>query len=457
MNTSLRLIPLILLLAGCQSHMQRVADCEAGDWRVIGHKDGVMGEPASYADRKDFCDSHADKAAGQDAAALYQAGWVQGNWDAWHALGMHDGQQGAQAQFERHADSEERRKHQTPLNRPAYEAGWTEGNSRYWNAIGLREGTAGMPSKQKEASRASAAAAQLRFDEAAYVDGWRAGNRTFWSDAGYSDARNGIPDSEFRQRAATARSAGVDVQEEAYRSAWNAEIVSYWRNLGTQDATSGKEFGMRNREAKAKGLKVLEQEYRQAWESRLAAYWRDTGAADGYGRPFMLEERMANASREGVFVIGATRDAYTNAWRRENARYCTPENAFDFGRNNSGMAVDVCAPAQQNQLKHAYASGQDYTIAEVKHRQAVAEANEMADRVRDARQRLARIEREIRAAQDAKDRPNNEDTAKQDRRREQERREQAEHLHRLERQLYDAQRWVERHDLQMQQLRRDIY
>ncbi|WP_432377712.1 DUF2799 domain-containing protein [Duganella sp. P38] len=456
MKISLRLIPLILLLAGCQSHMQRVADCKVGDWHAIGHKDGVMGEPASYAQRKDFCDDHADKPAAGDAAARYNAGWAQGNWDAWQALGSNDGVQGAQAQFDKHANSEETRKHKTPLNRPAYDAGWAEGNSRYWQNIGSRDGASGLPLTRKEASRDNAAAAQLRFDDAAYTDGWRAGNRTFWADAGYTDARNGTPDSEFRNRAAAARRAGVDIQEESYRTAWNAEIVNYWRNLGTQDATSGKEFGQRGREARARGLKIHEQEYRQAWEARLTEYWRQTGAEDGNGQPYQLEQRMANASRAGVFVIAATRDAYTNAWRQENARYCTPDNAFERGRTNVGMAVEVCAPAIQNQLKHAYVSGQDFEIAAAKYRDAVVAANDLASRLRDARGRLARLEREMRAGQESKDQPR-EEAAKQYRRREQERRELLDYLQGLERQFDDARLWADRHEQQMQRLRREIY
>jgi hypothetical protein len=460
MKTSLRLIsliPLVAALAGCQSHMQRVADCKVGDWNAIGHKDGLLGEPANYAERKDFCDDHADKPAAVDAAAHYTSGWAQGNWDLWYSLGSKDGQLGSQAQYERHAASEEVRKHQTPLNPSAYSAGWTAGNTEYWTATGQREGASGLPLTQKEANRSKASAAQLRFDEQAYTNGWRAGNRTFWSDAGYTDARNGTPDSEFRNRAVAARSAGVEVQEDSYRSAWNAEIVNYWRNLGTQDATSGKEFGVRSREAKAKGLKIHEREYREAWEARLLTYWRDAGATDGFGHPFQLDQRIANASRDGVFSIPGTQDAYTNAWRQENARYCTPDNAFERGRGSIGMAVEVCAPALQNQLKHAYVSGQDFEVAAAKHRQAVADANELASRVRDARNRLGRLEREIRASQDAKDRPVNDETVKQDKRREQERRELGDYLQRLERQLDDARRWVDRHDQQMQLLRREIY
>lgn len=456
MKTPLRLIPLLLLLAGCQSHMQRVADCKAGDWQAIGHKDGLMGEPANYVERKDFCDDHADKPATADAAARYAAGWAQGNSDAWQALGNSDGVQGAQPQFDRHASSEAIRKHKTPLNRAAYDAGWTAGNARYWQNLGQKEGAEGKPLTQRDINRDSAGAAQLRFDDAAYTDGWRAGNRTFWADAGQADARNGTPDAEFHHRADAARRAGVDVQEASYRAAWDAEIVNYWRNLGTQDATSGKEFGLRGREAKAKGLTIHEKAYREAWEARLLEYWRDVGASDGYGHPYQLEQRIANASRDKVFSIPGTGDAYSNAWRQENARYCTPENAFERGRANTGMAVEVCAPAAQNQLKHAYVSGQDYEVAAARYRDAVADANELANRIRDARGRLGRLEREIRASYEAKDRPNNEETVRQDRRREQERRELSEHLQRLERQFDEARRWVDRHDQQMQRLRREI-
>ena len=463
MKTAIRLLPLILaaaLLAGCQSTMQRIADCKVGDWNVIGHKDGIAGEPPGYADRKDFCDDHADAKtpAAADAAARYLAGWAQGNWDAWYALGSIDGRQALQpSQYDRHAAGDEVRKHKTPLNRPAYDAGWSFGNSEYWKDIGNREGIAGLPLTRKEASRDKAAALQLRFDDAAYANGWAAGNRTFWSDAGYTDARNGTPDSAFRDRAAAARTAGVLVQEEAYRAAWNGEIVNYWRNLGTQDAVSGKDFAMRAREARQKGLKVFEQDYRQAWETRLADYWRQAGADDGYGKPFLLEDRIANAGRNGVFTIAATRDLYTAAWQEQNARYCVPENAFEMGRANGGIAIDVCRAELRNQLKHAYVSGQDYEIAGAKYRQAVSDANELADRLRDARNRLGRLDREIRASLDAKDRPVNDDTKKQDRRREQERRELIDYIQRLERQLDDARRWADRHDQQMQRLRREIY
>ncbi|RFP08122.1 MULTISPECIES: DUF2799 domain-containing protein [unclassified Duganella] len=464
MNYLTRFRPLILalplLLAGCQSTMQRIADCKVGDWTAIGHKDGVQGEPSDYAERKDFCDDHSDdkKPAAIGAEAQYIAGWAQGNWDLWSQLGQQDGGKGLQPQYDAHAASDDVRKHKTPLNRPAYDAGWAIGNSEYWKGLGKRSGTDGQPlSAQKDAARARAAGMQLRFDEAAYTDGWQIGNRTFWQDAGYTDARNGTPDSAFRDRASNARSAGVQVQEEAYRAAWNGEIVNYWRNLGTQDAVSGKDFAMRSKEARAKGLKIFESEYRQAWEARLTDYWRQTGADDGYGKPFMLDDRIANAGRNGVFVIAATRDLYTAAWDEQNARYCMPENAFERGRTNSGMAVEVCRGELRNQLKHAYVSGQDYEVAAAKYRQAVDDANEISGRLNDARHRLDRLQREIRSNLEAKDRVVNDDTRRQDARREQERRDLIDYIRQLERQLDDARRWVERHEQQMQRLRREIY
>jgi hypothetical protein len=51
----------------------------------------------------------------------------------------------------------------------------------------------------------------------------------------------------------------------------------------------------------------------------------------------------------------------------------------------------------------------------------------------------------------------NDDTKKKDRRREQDRRELIDYIQRLERQLDDARRWADRHDQQMQRLRREIY
>ncbi|MFA9218338.1 MAG: DUF2799 domain-containing protein [Sphingomonadaceae bacterium] len=465
MKTTLRtlrplLLALPLLLGGCQTTMQRIADCKVGDWTNIGRKDGVAGEVQNFAERKEFCDDHGnDNAkAGAAAASSYGAGWEQGNWDFWAQRGRTDGQQARLVSaYDGHVASPAVRNNATPLNRPAYEAGWLAGNADYWQGLGKREGTAGLPLQQKEINRQNAAAAALRFDETAYASGWQVGNHTFWQDAGFNDAHNGVPDTELKNRATAARSAGVLVQEEAYRSAWQAEIINYWRNLGTQDAVSGKDFAVRKREALQKGLKLYESDYRQAWEARLVEHWRAAGASDGYGKPFLLDERIANAARDGVFVIPRTRDVYTDAWDEQNTRYCTPDNAFDLGRRAAGMAIDVCRAELRNQLKRALLSGRDYEEASRRYNQSLADANDTDARLRDGHRRLSRLDNEIRSALGSKDRVVNEETQKQDRRRDQERRELVDYLQRLERQLDDARRWVHRHQQQMEQLRRDIY
>lgn len=456
-----RLLPLLivlpLVLGGCGASMkQRIEACKTGDWNQIGRTDGLDGAPAAFADRKDFCDGHGDdkKPAAADAAARYTAGWEQGNREMWSAVGAIDGAKGLpQSQYAVRAAGDEVRKRKTPLNQPAYDEGWIKGNSQYWEDTGKREGAEGMPLSQKEANRARAAAAQGRFDEAAYTNGWRAGNRAFWQDAGSGDARDGTPDSHFRDRAAAARAAGVEVQEDVYRAAWNAEIVNYWRNLGARDAVSGKEFGTRGREARQKGLKVFESEYRQAWEKRLIEHWRQAGLEDGYGKPFMLDERMASAPRDGVFVIPDARAVYTAAWDEQNAKYCVPSNAFESGRANKGMAVEVCRGELRDQLKRAYVGGQDFEVAALKRAQALSDANDLESRLYDANRRLGRLERDMRGAQEAKDRPVNDDSKKQDRRREQERRELIDYIRRFEWQLDEARRWIDRHDMQMQRLR----
>lgn len=456
-STSL-ILALPLLLAGCQATMERIADCKAGDWNSIGHKDGAGGERQNFAERKEFCDSHDGDKGKSDAGAGYLAGWAQGNWDFWSSRGVADGRLALpQSQYDGQINSAEVRKNNTPLNRPAYDAGWMIGNSEYWNGAGKRDGTEGKPATQKEAARTRAASQNIRYDEAAYISGWQIGNRTYWQDAGFTDARNGVPDSEFKTRSVAARNAGIEVQEDAYRAAWTAEIVNYWKNLGTLDAVSGKDLSYRRAEAHKKGLKIYEAEYRQSWEARLADYWRQAGQDDGYGRPFQLDDRIAHAGRDGVFVIARTRELYTAAWDEQNAKYCNPDNAFDLGRRNAGMAIEVCRDMLQNQMKRAYASGQDYEVATARFNRAQSDVDELNGRARELHNRLSRTEREIRASVESKDRVANEETARQDRRREQERRELGEQLQRVERQLDEARRWADRHQQQMQRLRRDIY
>lgn len=463
MKLASRVVPLIiaLLLTACSASMkQRIAACKVGDWQQIGNTDGLDGAPPNFTERKDFCDDHGDGArpAAADAGARYTAGWEQGNAALWTSVGLADGARALpQSQFTVRAASEEVRKRQTPLNQRAYDDGWLKGIAQYWEGIGKRDGVAGQPATDQNVSRASADQAGIRFDEIAYGNGWRIGNRQFWQDAGANDASNGVPDSELTKRAATARSAGVQVQEDVYRAAWNAEIVNYWRNLGARDAVSGYEFGVRGKEARQKGLKIFEAEYRQAWEKRLAEYWQQAGMEDGYGKPFLLEQRIASARRDGVFAIPDTRKLYTAAWEAENARYCVPENAFEHGRANRSIAIEVCQPALRDKLKHAYFSGQDFATAEVKQRQAQADAQQLETQLYDGRRRLDRLERDIRNSQPTKDKPATDESAKQDRRRDQERRELIDYLRRVERQLSDARLWLDQNEFHMQRLRREIY
>ncbi|MGO4377993.1 DUF2799 domain-containing protein [Pseudoduganella sp. RAF19] len=453
----MRLVPLFLFLtltlAGCQSTMQRIADCKAGDWRAIGQKDGAAGEKSEFSDRKDFCESY-DKRGGADAATSYAAGWASGNAEFWSSRGQVDGHAAIPltAGWERRTASEEVRKKSTPLSQPAYEAGWLQGNTDYWQDLGRKEGTAGQPLTAREQARVRATELNIRYDDIAYGNGWQAGNRTFWEDVGYSDARSGIPDAEFKTRAAKARAAGVQVQEEAYRKAWNAELINYWRNLGTQDATSGKEFGIRKREANQRGLKVLERDYLDAWEARLAQYWRQTGDQDGFGHPYMLEQRVANAGRDGVFVIHNSRALYREAWDAANARYCTPANAFEWGRTSQPMAVEVCAPPQQDFLRRAYLNGGAYLQASLRYDRASDRAEDFQRKARDARKRMDRAERDIRAERERKDRAPSEDNL---RRLEGERRDAEGDMRRAEHERDEARRSADRHRYDMDMLKRD--
>ncbi len=447
-----------ILLTGCQSTREHINDCKTGDWTKIGYKDGQGGRNQNFAERKEFCDSVGSDKEKVDALARYQDGWTQGNWDLWSATGNADGRKGMQqSNVERHAINMSEKKENAPINRPAYDAGWLIGNAEYWENWGKRDGTAGMPQRQQEARNAEANAKNIRFDQTAYIRGWQIGNRTFWQDAGFEDARNGVPDSQLKTRAAAAQAMGVTVQEEAYHAAWEGEIPHYWTNLGTQDAVSGRDFAMRKAEAQRKGLRIFETEYRTSWENRLAAYWSQAGDEDGYGQPFQLENRMNNAVRDGVFVIGRTRQLYTSAWEAQNAKYCNVDNGFTLGRSNSPMAIEVCSLAQQGAIKRAYLSGQDYEVLAVKYARADAEKEALRHRVGDTRRKLDRLEREIRSNLDNKQRVVNEETTQQDKRRERERSELSDDLRHSERQLDEARHHVERYSDQMQRLRRDIY
>lgn len=445
-----------LLLTGCQATMQKIADCKAGDWTVIGHKDGYAGVLQNFEARSKFCSRHTEAGQSADAAALYQAGWAKGDWAAWSEKGQADGRAFLPlSQVDTHIAK--LAKDHAPANRPAYESGWLVGNSAYWQETGQTAGSAGEVLAQKASRQASAAARQIRFDDAAYDSGWQVGNRLYWQNAGFNDAHNGIPDSNLTRRAAAAKTAGLLVQADAYRAAWNAEIPNYWRNLGTQDAVSGTNFAMRRAEALRSGLKIFEAEYQQSWEARLAAYWTQAGNEDGFGHPFLLEDRIARAAQNRVFVLARTRELYTNAWEAQNSRYCNVDDAFARGRRNERMAIEVCKPNVQGQIKRAYLSGQDYEVTAAKHNRAHAEVDEHAHRVRDARAKLAHINRDIAEHLADKKRPINAETMREDKQHENERHQLEEHLDHAERQLAEVRRREEMLEQQMLKLQRDIY
>lgn len=448
---------LLALLAGCQTGgMHTIAECKVGDWSAIGRKDGHAGLVQNFAERKAFCSTYVkDKDTG-NIEADYQSGWAKGNWDLWAETGRTDGRNALPlTQLESHAAAIP--KQRAPLNRAAYESGWQAGNSEYWQDTGYRAGASGQPLSAREASRADAAARQLRFDETAFENGWKSGNLAFWSNAGLDDASNGVPDSQFAARAANARAAGVAVQREAYQAAWDAEIPNYWKKLGNTDAVSGYDFEMRRREARQKGLKVFEAEYRQSWEARLATYWSEAGNADGYGHPFQLEARIANAARDRVFVIARTRELYTQAWEAQNARYCGAEAAFERGRHNEQMAFEVCRGDQQNLARRAYLGGQDYEALANRQKQARAEMDDHTREISELRRKLEQVESAIRANAANKQRPANEQTASQDKRLEHEHHDLEDRLEENRRELDEARRREERYSQQMQQIRRDIY
>lgn len=450
------IVLMTLLFAGCQSTMNKVADCKAGDWVAIGHRDGHAGLMQNFNERRVFCSAYQRGADKADAAADYVTGWTQGNWDLWSETGRADGRHALPvSQVETHIAN--LNKQHAPVNRPAYEAGWLTGNTAYWQEMGQLAGSAGKPLAAKETSRAEAATLNIRFDEVAYEQGWKSGNTLYWQKMGFEDAHNGIPDSQLSTRTATANAMGLLVQAEVYLAAWNAEIPNYWKSLGEVDAVSGKNFEMRSQEAKQKGLKIYEAEYRQSWEARLVLYWTQMGNEDGYGHPFQLEERMARATRDQVFVIARTRELYTNAWEVQNTRYCNVDEAFARGRRNEFMAIEVCKPNVQGQMKRAYLSGQDYQIAAAKLGRAHAEVDEHARRVRDVRFKLERINRDIRGHLNDKKRVVNAETRREDQQHEHERHELQEQLERAEHHLAEARRRELMFEQQMLKLKRDIY
>lgn len=443
-------------LSACQSTMLRVNDCKAGDWGMIGNKDGDQGLDQRFEERKKFCANVDEGKIKADSGALYQAGWEQGNFQYWKRLGTQDGLAAkGMSSFADQAASEVTRKNNTPLHQLAYKQGWVSGNADYWRGLGDQDGAAGRPASGENARALEGQA--IGFNRLSYLEGWQSGNQAYWTRLGYLDAHDGKPDSEFKLHALSATQAGVQVRETAYRSGWNLEIIEYWKRLGWEDAMQGRDVNTRRADARQRGLKFSEAEYKQSWEQRLLQYWQDAGKEDGYGGPNQLEQRMASARQNNVFVIAQTRDVYQRAWAEQNSRYCSVDNAFAFGRSNQRMAVEVCAGAQQQRVRRALLSGQEYEVVLRQQMYRNEELNRLADRRHDAEHRLGRIERDIKRDQDDKNRVTNADTANADRKREQEKRELREFLRHSYDEFEDLRRWNFRYEQQLQQIKRDIY
>lgn len=454
--TLLLLATVVFSLSACQGTMLRVNDCKAGDWGVIGNKDGDQGFDPRFEERKKFCANVDEGKIKADSAGNYQAGWEQGNFQYWRRLGTQDGLAAKPvSSFAGQAASESVKKNNTPLHQLAYKQGWISGNADYWRGVGDQDGVAGHPASGENARAAEGQA--IGFNRLSYLDGWRVGNQAYWTRLGYLDAHDGKPDGEFKQHALAAQQAGLQVQEVAYRTAWELEIIEYWKKLAWDDATQGRDVNTRRADAKQRGLKFSEDAYKRMWEQRLVQYWQDAGKEDGYGKPNQLEDRMANARRNSVFVIAQTRDVYQQAWTEQNARYCSVDNAFAFGRSNQRMAVEVCAAAQQNRVRRALMNGQEYETVLQQQNFRNAELQRLAERRNEAEYRLARIERDIKRDQDDKNRIANADSANNDRKREQEKRELREFLRRSYDEFEDLRRWNFRYEQQLQQIKRDIY
>lgn len=443
-------------LSGCQSTRVRINDCKAGDWGVIGNKDGDQGFDPRYEERRKFCADIDDVKINADSVNHYRAGWEQGNFQYWRRLGTQDGTAAKPiSHFLEQTSSDVIKKNHTPLNQLAYQQGWIAGNASYWRGLGDQDGLAGHPANMENV-RADEGR-QIGFNRLAYLDGWQTGNHAYWTHLGFLDAHDGRPESEFIQHASLAQRQGVQLREEAYRAAWNLEIIEYWKRLAWEDATQGRDVNTRRADAKNRGLKFSEIEYTQKWQQRLQKYWLDVGNEDGYGKPNLLEERMANARKDNVFVIPQTRDIYQQAWSEQNLRYCNLDNAFSYGQRHHRMAIDVCAARLQNKLHYAWESGRDYESILQKQRYTHEEMKRLAERRSNAEHHLSRIETEMRHDQENKNRPSNADTAAIDRKREHEKRELRDFLRRTEREFEDLRQWDFRYEQQLLQIKRDIY
>jgi Skp family chaperone for outer membrane proteins len=393
---------MLALLAACASNQEQVAACKIGNWQAIGEQDGRSGSASNFAERRKFC---------------------------------------------------ERRGRSTP-NEVAYQAGWQEGNRQYWLSKGEQDGVAGLAERQKDIQQATAIANQLPFNDSAYAQGWLRGNQGFWNMAGRSDGAAGKLPAEFALREQAAKAAGLRTDEAAYRQGWENGLVDYWAQLGQNDAVSGKQFELRKLEAQQRGLKIVEQAYRDAWKNRLLQYWQQAGEQDGWGQQNFLEQRIASAGRDGVFVISETRSLYENAWQAQHQRYCQNDNAFAMGRENKPINVGVCGNERRLILQRAYTAGQDYEAINGKYQRTLSDLKNLSQKREDNERRLRSLEDSARRELNDKNRKPGDDAS---RRRDSERLEITSNLRQQDRQMEELRRWEERYSQQLRDIKRDAY
>ncbi|GGX50949.1 DUF2799 domain-containing protein [Undibacterium squillarum] len=454
----LGLIAGVAMLSACQSTITRMNDCKSGDWQMIGRKDGEAGLTAQFDDRRDFCAKVDNSKVTAESGTLYLGGWTSGNQQFWYRLGRDDGNRALPvSQFAQQLKSEKVVENKTPPQERFYVDGWTLGNGEYWFRTGDADGRAGSPVKLEQQRQQEGAAIGFRSDQ--YRSGWSQGNQGYWFQLGVADAHDGIPDSRFKEHEQNAKQREVFVRADAYQQGWDKEIIEYWRRLAWEDAVNGRDANNRRVDAQARGLKFSESQYQDSWQARLVQYWQDAGAQDGWGRPYMLEQRMANAQRDRVFVIAQTRDVYTAAWNRKNDEYCTPANAFDWARRGNWMAVNVCRPELQWRLDRAVRNGREFEHLEDRIRRAQSDAREFAKRVSDVENRIRQLERDagrlaevkdIKDNKDSKPSPNNADEL---RRNERERAELRGQIDGLRRQQREAEEKAARLRREQDQLR----
>lgn len=444
-----------LVLSACSGTMREIRDCKQGDWVMIGQKDGEAGLMAKFEDRRDFCAHYDEEKIKKESASLYQTGWIAGNAQFWNRMGVADGRAPRpQTFYAQQLNNEKVLKNRTPANPAAYEAGWKVGNADYWFGIGDQDGSAAK-NADTEKDRAQSSG-EISFNMDAYRQGWSRGNKAYWTRLGFEDAHNGVSDKQFIEHQKRAQQSKLFVRENAYRQAWEQEIVEYWKRLAWSDATSGWDVYMRRVDAKKRDLKFSEVEYQAMWEKRLQQYWTDAGHDDGFGQPNRFEERNANARNDKLFVLARSKDDYMQAWYAENARYCSPQNAFEFGRRSAYFALNVCNPNVQGRAQHGYVSGERYENVMRERVRVERDLSSTIARRNDNDDKLRRLEKEIKRDQDNKDRPRNEETAKIDKKREQDRAELSRYIRDLNHKIDDLEMWRHRHTEQLEQIMRSL-